>query len=114
MPAVMIGLVVLLALLLAGIWVTFGLLGMAVTLVVAGAVGWLADRIVPGELPYGWLGAIVAGLLGSWLGSMVLGPVGPSVGGIPVLPALAGAVVLAFAYDVLHKQVSKRASRARP
>ncbi|WP_437515371.1 GlsB/YeaQ/YmgE family stress response membrane protein [Sorangium sp. So ce1099] len=113
MPALVTGLL-LLALLLAGVWVTFGLLGMVVTLVVAGIVGWVADRLVPGELPYGWLGAIVAGLLGSWLGSLLLGPVGPSAGGIPVLPALVGAVILAFAYDVLHKRLSKRPSRARP
>ena len=31
------------------------LLGLLVTLVIAALVGWLADKIVPGDLPYGWL-----------------------------------------------------------
>ena len=82
---------------------TFSLLGLLVTLAVAGSVGWLADQIVPGRLPYGWLGAIVAGLLGSWLGGVLLGDLGPSIGGIAIVPALLGAVILAFIVSFVAK-----------
>lgn len=103
----MLELIVLLVILFAvliGVWLTFQLVGVLVTLVVAAVIGWLADQIVPGKLPYGWAGAIVAGLLGSWLGSLVLGDLGPEVGGIALIPALLGAIVLAFAYDLLAKR----------
>lgn len=45
-----------------GLWLTFTLMHMLLTLAVAGLVGWLADLAVPGQLPYGWLGAVAAGL----------------------------------------------------
>ena len=82
---------------------TFSLLGLLVTIAVAAIVGWLADQIVPGRLPYGWLGAIVAGLLGSWLGGVLLGDFGPSIGGIAIVPALLGAVILAFGVSLVAK-----------
>ena len=107
MPVLILGLV-LIALAIAGVWVTFSLLGVVVTLVVAAIVGVIADRIVPGELPYGWLGAIGAGLLGSWLGSMMLGRVGPTIGGIPIVSALLGAVILAFVANYIQKRSAPR------
>lgn len=107
MPVLILGLV-LLALAIAGVWVTFSLVGVVVTLIVAAIVGLIADRIVPGELPYGWLGAIGAGLLGSWLGSMMLGRIGPVLGGIPIVSALIGAIVLAFAVNLIQKRWAPR------
>ena len=79
-----------------GIWITVSLLGLIVTLMVAALVGWIADKIVPGSIPYGWLGAIVAGLLGSWIGGILLGDAGPDIGGIALIPAVVGATILAF------------------
>jgi uncharacterized membrane protein YeaQ/YmgE (transglycosylase-associated protein family) len=106
--AELIVLVALLLALLVAVWVTFQLLGLLVTLLVAAVVGWVADQIVPGRLPYGWLGATVFGLLGSWLGSLLLGRLGPQVGGIAIVPALVGAVVLAVLYNVVAKQARSR------
>jgi uncharacterized membrane protein YeaQ/YmgE (transglycosylase-associated protein family) len=92
--------VVFIALVL-GIWITFSLLGLIVTLLVAALIGWLAVTIVPGRIHYGWLGSIVAGVLGSWLGSILLGHFGPSIGGIALIPALIGAVILVFIVDLV-------------
>lgn len=92
-----------------GIWLTVSLLGLIVTLVIAGLIGWAANKIVPGRIPYGWVGAVVAGLLGSWLGGVLLGDAGPDIGGIAIVPALVGAVILAVLVDVLGK--SQAASR---
>ncbi len=104
----LIVLVLILLVLLFGIWITFQLVGLLVTLVVAAVIGWLADQIVPGRLPYGWLGATVFGLLGSWLGSLLLGNLGPELGGIAIVPALVGAVILAFLYNIVAKQARAR------
>ena len=88
-----VGVLLLFGVLIAATW---GLLALVLHLAFAGLIGWLADAIMPGELPFGWLGAVAAGLLGSWLGRIVLGEFGPTILGFNVLPALLGAVILAF------------------
>lgn len=85
------------------IWTTFGLVGLALHLVMAGFIGWLADVVVPGTLPWGWLGAILAGLVGSWLGVRLIGHVGPDLFGIPIIPGFLGALILAFALSLLTR-----------
>jgi uncharacterized membrane protein YeaQ/YmgE (transglycosylase-associated protein family) len=85
------------------IWITVSLLGLLVTLVIAGLVGWLAYQIVPGRLPFGWVGAVLAGLLGSWLGGLLLDDFGPGIAGIELVPALIGAVILAVIAGAVFK-----------
>ena len=87
-------LLVLIALILS-IYFTVSFLGLIVTLVIAGAVGWLAWKFVPIRLPYGFLGAVVAGLIGSWIGGWLLGDIGPEIGDISLIPALVGSIILA-------------------
>jgi uncharacterized membrane protein YeaQ/YmgE (transglycosylase-associated protein family) len=85
------------------IWLTSTLIGLVITLFVAGIIGWIADAIVPGRLPYGWLGAIVAGLVGSFIGGQLLGGFGPDIAGIAIIPALIGAIILAFLASAFTK-----------
>lgn len=75
------------------------LIGMGI--VVSGVVGTLADMVVPGQLPFGIPGAIMAGWFGFILGHMVLGNFGPSIAGVYLLPAFLGAVVIAFLAEML-------------
>ena len=87
--AVLIGLVVLAP--------VIGLtIGLALTLLVAGLIGWLADRIMPGELPYGKAGAVGAGIVGAVIGSLipVINDLGPALFGIRVVPAFVGALIV--------------------
>ncbi|MBI4322618.1 MAG: GlsB/YeaQ/YmgE family stress response membrane protein [Chloroflexi bacterium] len=84
-------------------WITTQVVGILITLFLAGLIGWVADAIVPGRLPWGWLGAILAGLLGSWLGTWLFGHIGPSFFGIAIIPAILGAIILALALEVLGK-----------
>ena len=79
MPLLVVFLLVFLLLMALFIGLATSLFGLLIMLFVAGFVGWLADLIVPGQLPYGWLGAIIAGLLGAWLGTALFGTVGPSL-----------------------------------
>jgi uncharacterized membrane protein YeaQ/YmgE (transglycosylase-associated protein family) len=90
-----IALLLILLLLILSIYFTVSLIGLLVTLVIAGIVGWLAYKFVPVKLPYGFLGAVVAGLIGSWIGGWLLGDVGPELGGIAIFPALVGSLILA-------------------
>lgn len=102
MPVALI-LVAVLIIVAIAIWLTSTLIGLVITLFVAGIIGWIADSIVPGRLPYGWLGAIVAGVVGSWIGGLILGGFGPDIAGIAVIPALVGAIILAFAASAFTK-----------
>jgi uncharacterized membrane protein YeaQ/YmgE (transglycosylase-associated protein family) len=82
---------------------TFGLIGLALHLLMAGLIGALADAVVPGTIPWGWLGAILAGLVGSWLGVRLLGHLGPELFGISIIPGFLGALILAFALSFLTR-----------
>jgi uncharacterized membrane protein YeaQ/YmgE (transglycosylase-associated protein family) len=109
MPLILVAVVLLFLLGMAGvIWVTFGLVGLVLHLFMAGLVGALADAVVPGRLPWGWLGAVLAGLVGSWLGTHLIGHVGPSLFGISLLPGFVGAVILSFGLLAVGKLQARR------
>ncbi|MBI2942107.1 MAG: GlsB/YeaQ/YmgE family stress response membrane protein [Chloroflexi bacterium] len=108
----------LLVLILLGIIAFIGLIGfvghvigIVLTLVMAGLVGAAADAIVPGELPYGKLGAVLAGLIGSVLGVLLVGRIGPAIFNVPIVPALIGAVIIAFVVDLIGKSTAGRTTR---
>jgi uncharacterized membrane protein YeaQ/YmgE (transglycosylase-associated protein family) len=101
-----LGVLVTFALLLAlGTWAAVGLISLAVTLVIAGLVGWAADMVVPGKLPGGWFGAILAGLIGGFIGDLLFRALGihdPGFGllGVDLLPAFVGALIVVVAVEV--------------
>ena len=107
-PLIALALLALLAAGAMGMWLTFTLTHVLLTLAIAGLVGWLADVVVPGELPYGWLGAVAAGLAGGWLGTLLVGNVGPALFGVQILPAFVGAALLAVAVELVGKSVTRR------
>lgn len=107
MPLLALALLALLIVSSVGLWLTFTIAQMLFTLAIAGLVGWLADMVVPGQLPYGWLGAVVAGLIGGWLGALLIGNVGPALFGVHILPAFVGATLLAGGVEVLGKRMAR-------
>ncbi len=109
MPLIAIALLVVLIFASVGLWLTLTLTHLLLTLAVAGFVGWLADIVVPGELPYGWLGAVAAGVIGGWIGQIIFGRAGPSLLGVYLVPTFVGAVILAGAARLLHKSAAERA-----
>ena len=100
---ILVGLTVVSILVAVSLWITFGLIGLALHLLMAGFIGWLADLVVPGSLPWGWLGAILAGVIGSWLGVRLIGHMGPELFGIPIIPGFVGALFLALALSLLAR-----------
>jgi uncharacterized membrane protein YeaQ/YmgE (transglycosylase-associated protein family) len=102
---ILLALILLVVLLGVGMWFTVGVIGLLLTLVVAGFIGWLADVVVPGKLPGGWIGAVLAGIAGGWIGQLLFGllnvGLGPQLFGIHVIPAFVGAVLIAGAAEIL-------------
>src|SRR5579859_3341243 len=87
---------------LATIGLAFGLL---LTLFMAGLVGWAEDKVVPGQLPGGWVGAVLAGLVGGFIGRMLFHAVGIrdlgfGLFGIELIPAFVGAVLVVVAAEM--------------
>lgn len=69
-----------------------GFIGMLIiTIIIVGIV----EMISRTKLPYGWLGNIVAGLIGGWLGQQILGNTwGPSLAGVLLIQTFIGSLIL--------------------
>jgi len=105
MPIVLIVLLILGVIAFVGLLLLVGnLIGVILTLFVAGLIGAVAEAIVPGRIPYGFFGSILAGLIGSWLGVALLGSIGPSIFHVPLISAFIGALIVAFLYSLLTRQ----------
>jgi uncharacterized membrane protein YeaQ/YmgE (transglycosylase-associated protein family) len=86
--------------------------GLIIYLVVAAIVGLIAEAIVGWRLPFGFIGAIIAALVGIWLLTNVIqlninGD--PVIYGVPIIKALIGAIVLVALWHL----VTYRAWRPR-
>jgi uncharacterized membrane protein YeaQ/YmgE (transglycosylase-associated protein family) len=84
------------------IW-TFGW-NFVLYLVIAAIVGLVAESLMGSGLPFGFIGAIAAALIGIWLMTQVI--VIKGIGdiylfGIPIVRALIGALVLVFIWRLI-------------
>ena len=73
-------------------------------LIVAAVVGLVAEFIVGWRLPFGFVGAIIAALVGVWLLTKVIILTGIddiNVYGVPIVRALIGAVILVALWHLL-------------
>lgn len=107
MPLLIVAIVLVLGL-GAAMWAVLGLTHLMLTLFMAGLIGWAADAVIPGQLPYGFLGAILAGIIGGFIGSLVLGNFGPALFGVRLIPAFIGAVVVAGAAELFTHSRGRR------
>jgi uncharacterized membrane protein YeaQ/YmgE (transglycosylase-associated protein family) len=75
-----------------------------ILLLVGAVVGLIAERLLNRALPYGWIGAIVAGLVGAWVMTdelhIVIAPQ-VSVIGIPLISAILGAMIVIFVFSLI-------------
>lgn len=85
---------------------TFGA-NVIVYLVVAAIVGLLAETLVGWRLPFGFIGAIIAALIGIWLMTNLIHITGigdiniPTTPPVPLIRALIGAAILVALWHVL-------------
>lgn len=82
---------------------TFGS-NIIIYLIIAAIVGLVAEAIVGWRLPFGFIGAIIIALIGIWLMTQViiidgLGDI--NVGGVPIVRALIGAILLVALWHAL-------------
>jgi uncharacterized membrane protein YeaQ/YmgE (transglycosylase-associated protein family) len=85
-----------------------------VYLIVAAIVGLVAEGIVGWRLPFGFIGAIILALIGIWLMTQViiidgLGDI--NIGGVPILRALIGAILLVAVWHALTYNSWRRRER---
>jgi len=74
------------------------MLGFIITIIVAALAGWLGDLLVRHNMPGGFWGALLAGLVGSWIGAYIpfFNVLGPRIAGINIIPTILGAAVFIF------------------
>lgn len=70
-------------------------LGFIILLIVAAIAGACGELIAGAKVPGGWLGSIIAGLVGAWLGGLII-HLGPVIGGVQIIPAIIGAAIFVF------------------
>jgi uncharacterized membrane protein YeaQ/YmgE (transglycosylase-associated protein family) len=77
------------------VW-SFGI-NFLIYLIVAAVIGLVAESLVGRRLPFGFVGAIIAALVGAWLLTkvIIINGIGDiNVYGVPIVRALIGAVIL--------------------
>lgn len=74
------------------------MLGFLITLIVAAAAGWIGDALVRNNMPGGFWGALLAGLVGSWIGAYIpfFNVLGPGIWGVAIIPTILGAAIFVF------------------
>jgi uncharacterized membrane protein YeaQ/YmgE (transglycosylase-associated protein family) len=85
-----------------------------VYLVVAALAGLIAEFLVGWRLPFGIIGAIIAGVIGVWLMTEVIIVGGFSdynIAGVPIIRALIGAIILVALWHLLTYRTWHRRRR---
>lgn len=74
------------------------MLGFIITLIIAALAGWIGDALVKNDMPGGFWGALLAGLVGSWIGAYIpfFNRLGPVIQGVAIIPTILGAAVFVF------------------
>ncbi|GEL66085.1 GlsB/YeaQ/YmgE family stress response membrane protein [Marinilactibacillus psychrotolerans] len=80
------------------------MLGFILMLIIGGVVGWIGQLIIGKDVPGGIIGNIILGLIGSALGGYLIPEFGPTIGGITLIPAIIGAIILVFLYSLIAKK----------
>lgn len=100
------------------VW-TFGL-NFIIYLIVAAIVGLVAEALVGWRLPFGFIGAIIAAIVGIWLMTQVIIISGIGdiyVFGVPIIRALIGALIFValwhlITYSLWHRRGRRSYRRA--
>ena len=75
-----------------------------VLILIAAVCGLIAERVIGRSLPFGWIGATVAGFVGAWLMVDVLHIVilpTLSIEGMPIVSAILGAIVVVVLFSLV-------------
>ena len=84
------------------VW-TIGL-GFIIYLIIAAIVGLIAEAIVGWRVPFGFIGAIIAAIIGIWLMTQVIIITGIgdiNIYGVPIIRALIGAIIFVALWHLI-------------
>jgi len=65
-----------------------------ISIIMSLMIGYVAEKLVPFDMPGGMFGCIIAGFIGAWIGHGLFGAWGPSIAGFYLIPALIGAIIV--------------------
>jgi uncharacterized membrane protein YeaQ/YmgE (transglycosylase-associated protein family) len=85
-----------------------------IDLIVAAVIGLVAESIVGRRLPFGFVGAIIAALVGAWLLTkvIVISGIGDiNVYNVPIFRALVGAIILVALWQLLASGLGRGRNR---
>jgi uncharacterized membrane protein YeaQ/YmgE (transglycosylase-associated protein family) len=84
-----------------------GIVALLMFLIVAAACAWIAEHLVPGRAPGGFLASAVIGAIGAWIGTALMGHFGPDLAGVPLLPAIIGSAIFVFGMHLISGAFAK-------
>ncbi len=79
-------------------------LGFIIYLIIAAIVGFVAEAIVGWRVPFGFIGAIIAAIIGIWLMTQVIIISGIGdiyIQGVPIIRALIGAMIFVALWHLI-------------
>ena len=82
-------------------------MGLIVTLLLAGLVGWIASMIMKTDAQMGWLANIIVGIIGGWIGTWLFGafaPATPTDNGLSlsgIIVGVIGACIAIFVWSLI-------------
>jgi uncharacterized membrane protein YeaQ/YmgE (transglycosylase-associated protein family) len=78
-------------------------------LLVGAIAGWIAGMVVPGDEGYGWIGAVIAGIIGAIVGGFLLGALtgedwttGFNIS--TIIAAIVGAIIVVFIWRTVARR----------
>lgn len=77
-------------------------------IIIGAVIGAVASMIINRDMPLGWIGNIIGGLVGAWLGESILGAWGPNLAGMAVVPAIIGAIFVVLLTTWLFSVLGRR------
>ena len=72
-------------------------------LVVAASCAWIAECLIPGLVPGGFLVTAIVGVIGAWIGGTLVGHFGPELESVSLVPTIIGSAILVFGLAVLSR-----------
>ena len=76
-------------------------------LIVGAIIGAIAGAITRRSGAMGWIGNIIAGVVGSAIGEALLGHWGPQLAGMAIIPSLVGAIIVVAVVSFFLMRSSK-------
>ena len=85
-------------------------MGLIITLLLAGLVGWIASKIMKTDAEMGWIANVVVGMIGGFIGTWLLGSIAPATptdNGLSfagILVGVIGACIAIFIWQLIARK----------